>query len=585
MSFSGTTFEQREKETKALKGFLVLSLIGSLGFHVAVLASGVGNYFSRVSPVEEEPIEVTVIDTPEDKKPEQSPQKLEVNEKAEVLTSSTNNSKTETTVKPENPVKPVPLPAKVELPPPQPKQPVVAEPPIQKLVENLRKPIEPIKPQVQPAKPETNVAQKPVDPVPTKAVALANTNPTNSGNSGSNLRDTLRGIRDSSRSQSVATNNVSTSTTPGNGAPGGGGGGGGGGGTSVLTGNGIGSIGGSGTGTGTGNGSGVGSGTGSGTGSGSGSGVGSGTGSGTGSGSGSGVGSGSGSGTGSGNGSGVGSGNNGGERIATTSTTPKLPSSGDGRAACEECNVRYSERARRRKAEGRVAVAVDTDANGKVTNVRLIGSSGDRDLDEEHLRQARNWKLKPSESGRQGVQIATEYAIQGSRRHSQVRKQQQEREERQRQQQTAASSNNTSSEETPRRRRRIEAAVSGGNDVPVTSTRQRRNVESASEQTATSSRESRLNRRLRRANTAEATPTRVRSSEGENSLSNRLRRRQREVTADVRTSGETPQRLRRRRRAVQPSSQPLDSASRLRNALRRSSEAAPAAVPSPGASQ
>jgi hypothetical protein len=59
--------------------------------------------------------------------------------------------------------------------------------------------------------------------------------------------------------------------------------------------------------------------------------------------------------------------------------------------------------------------------------VRLIGSSGDRDLDEEHLRQARNWKLKPSQSGRQGVQIATEYAIEGSRRHSQVRKQQQER--------------------------------------------------------------------------------------------------------------------------------------------------------------
>ncbi|MBE9086704.1 energy transducer TonB, partial [Tolypothrix sp. LEGE 11397] len=343
-------------------------------------------------------------------------------------------------------------------------------------------------------------------------------------------------------------------------------------GTSVLTGNGIGSIGGSGT----GNGSGIGSGTGSGIGSGSGSGIGSGSGSGIGRGSGSGVGSGSGSGTGSGNGSGVGSGNNGGERVATTSTTPKLPSSGDGRAACEECNVRYSERARRRKAEGRVAVAVDTDSNGKVTNVRLIGSSGDRDLDEEHLRQARNWKLKPSESGRQGVQIATEYAIQGSRRHSQVRKQQQEREERQRKQQTAASSNNNSGEETPRRRRRIEAAVAGGNDVPVTSTRQ---------QSTASSRESRLNRRLQRANTAEATPTRVRSSEGENSIGNRLRRRQREVTADVRTSGETPQRLRRRRRTVQPSSQPSDSASRLRNALRRSSQPAPVAAPSPDASQ
>jgi TonB family protein len=533
MSFSGTTFEQREKETKALKGFLVLSLIGSLGFHVAVLASGMGNYFSRVSPVEEEPIEIAVLDTPEEKKvevqptPEQSPQKIEVQEKTELLTSSKSNPQSETIVKPENPVTPVTLPAKVELAPIskptfQPKQPVAQEQPIQKLVENLRKPIEPA---------------KPLD----KSVPLSNDNSSNSSN---NLRETLRGIRDSNSSSSVATSNISGSTTPGNGTPGGGSGGG----TSVLTGNGTGSIGGSGSGIGTGNGSGVGSGNGSG------------------------IGTGNGSGVGSGNGTSSG---NGGERIATASTTPKLPSNGDGRAACQECNIKYSERARRRKAEGRVNVAVDTDSNGNVTNVRLVGSSGDRDLDEEHLRQARNWKLKPSESGRQGVKIATEYAIEGSRRHSQVRKQQQERERQRQREITAASSNNNSSEETPRRRRLIEAAVNGGSDVPVTSTG-----------------ESRISRRLRRstaassANTTEATPTRVRHSERENSLSNRLRRRQREISADVRTSGETPQRLsRRRRREMKPSLQPLDNASRLRNALRRSTESAPVAAPSPSSSQ
>ncbi|BAY10163.1 energy transducer TonB [Calothrix sp. NIES-2098] len=518
MSFSGTTFEQREKETKALKGFLVLSLIGSLGFHLAVLASGIGNYFSRVSPVEEEAIEIAVLDTPQENKlevqpqPEQSPQKLEVQEKTEVLASPT--------VKPENQVNPVTLPAKVELPPPpQPKQ------PIQKLVEKLQKPIEP-------TKPETNVAQKPVAQTTEKP---SNTNSTNSSNSSSNLRDTLRGIRNSNSSQSLI-------TTAGNGRPSGGGGGG----TSVLTGNGTG------------------------VGSGSGSGIGTGKGTGIGSGSGSGVGSGNGSGIGNGNGSGVGNGNNsgnGGERIATTSTTPKLPSTGngegnsrgngDGRAACQECNVRYSERARKRKAEGRVAVAVDTDANGNVTNVRLIGSSGDRDLDEEHLRQARNWKLKPSQNGRQGVQIATEYAIQGSRRHNQVRKQQQEREQRQRQREI--SSNNNSGEETPRRRQRREAGVTEGSD----------------RQSTTSTDASRINQRLR-----------VQRSEGENSLANRLQRRQREVTADVRTSGETPQRLsRRRRRPLQPSAPPSDSASRLRNALRRSAETAPVASPSPNGSQ
>lgn len=228
-----------------------------------------------------------------------------------------------------------------------------------------------------------------------------------------------------------------------------------------------------------------------------------------------------------------------------------------------------------------------------MTNVRLIGSSGDRELDEEHLRQARNWKLKPSESGRQGVQIATEYAIEGSRRHSQVKKQQQEREERQRQSEiAAASSNNNSAEEIPKRRRRIEASVSGGSDVPVTSGRRRRSLDSASEQSAASSEESRVSRRLRRltegssANTAEATPTRVRGSEGENSLGNRLRHRQREVTADSRTSSEAPQGTsRRRRRESSQSSQLSDSGSRLRNALRRIRESTPVAAPSPDSSQ
>lgn len=68
----------------------------------------------------------------------------------------------------------------------------------------------------------------------------------------------------------------------------------------------------------------------------------------------------------------------------------------------------------RRGIEGRVEIAVDTDAQGNVTNVRLIRSSGNRNLDEETLRQARNWKLKPASDGRQGVLVDTEYAIAGS---------------------------------------------------------------------------------------------------------------------------------------------------------------------------
>ncbi len=72
---------------------------------------------------------------------------------------------------------------------------------------------------------------------------------------------------------------------------------------------------------------------------------------------------------------------------------------------------------RRRRIEGRVEVAVDTDQNGNVTNVRLIRSSGNRELDEETLRQAREWKLKPVYGGRQGVKIATEYSRETSQRY------------------------------------------------------------------------------------------------------------------------------------------------------------------------
>ncbi|QKQ74077.1 TonB family protein [Nostoc sp. TCL240-02] len=234
---------------------------------------------------------------------------------------------------------------------------------------------------------------------------------------------------------------------------GGGGGGGGGGGSGVGLGSGSGiAVGtssgtGSGGGTGTGTGGGIGSGTGTGTGSGIGSGSGSGIGSGTGSGTGSGIGSGSGNGI----GNGVGNGNR--PTVATAPTPPKINSSGNGngRAACRECNAKYPEAARRRGVEGRVEVAVDTDAQGNVTNVRVARSSGNRDLDEETMRQARDWKLKPAEGGRQGVSIATEFAIQGSRRSRQVQERKRQREAEERTQQTTAAN---STEEAPKRRRR-----------------------------------------------------------------------------------------------------------------------------------
>ena len=84
------------------------------------------------------------------------------------------------------------------------------------------------------------------------------------------------------------------------------------------------------------------------------------------------------------------------------------------RATCIRCNINYPEFARREGIEGRVEVAVDIDAKGDVTNVRLLRSSGNRRLDEEIKKQASNWKLQPSEGGRQGISIATNFTLEGS---------------------------------------------------------------------------------------------------------------------------------------------------------------------------
>ncbi|MEA5619427.1 TonB family protein [Cronbergia sp. UHCC 0137] len=100
----------------------------------------------------------------------------------------------------------------------------------------------------------------------------------------------------------------------------------------------------------------------------------------------------------------------------------------NGRAVCRECNARYPESARRRGIEGRVEVVVDADDQGNVTNVRIARSSGDSDLDEETLKQARNWKLKPVQGGRQGVSIGTEFALRGSHRHREAQQRKKQRE-------------------------------------------------------------------------------------------------------------------------------------------------------------
>ncbi|MGF1672845.1 MAG: TonB family protein, partial [Rivularia sp. (in: cyanobacteria)] len=64
--------------------FLACSLVGSLLFHIVLLASGIGRLLSRIPQVEEEPVEITLLDIPieeiepkEEIKPKPEPKKIE----------------------------------------------------------------------------------------------------------------------------------------------------------------------------------------------------------------------------------------------------------------------------------------------------------------------------------------------------------------------------------------------------------------------------------------------------------------------------------------------------------------------------
>ncbi|WP_017651896.1 energy transducer TonB [Fortiea contorta] len=495
MGFSGIAVEQRSQEAVALRSFLVYSLMGSLALHAGVLASGVGNFLSRVPETKDEPIEVAIIETPQPQVT-QTPQVEEKEEKPKIIEKSVFTPPVE------------PKPVKVEEPRPEPKN-----APVQKII-----------PQAENREPTRQNSPK-----ITSAVANQ-------------------------------TSKLSSSARTEERAPSGGGGGGG---SSVLTGST-----GSGFASGTGRGTGIGTGVGSGIGSGSGSGVG------------------SGNGTGSTNSNLIGqlrgirdspAVSRGGNEVAVAPKNPVIEapaapvnrSSGNGRAACRECNAKYPEAARRRGIEGRVEVAVDTDDQGNVTNVRVARSSGNRELDEETLRQARDWKLKPAAGGRRGVSIGTEFAIQGSRRHSEVQQRRQQREAEERNQQVA--------EETPRLRRRLQASSNtddSGERIREPQTRRRRSLDAVSSDT-----ESRISRRLisRRSETTSQSA----ASSGGGSLRDSLRRSRRERVVSDASPAQPTRKRRRRADQARPASQ-----TRLIESLRRSRPEAPAAAPeAPAASE
>jgi TonB family protein len=462
MTFSGIAVEQRSKETEALRSFLVYSLIGSVVLHIGILTIGINNLLRRNSEVDNEPLEVTLIETPPvETKP--TPEEIEPEPKIAPpppkVIPEVNN--TRVTLAPE--------------PKPQAIAPVAVTPvklktePVPKVSQNLKTP------QVQQATAPRVLTTQPTNTQPATTQVVEP--------SSNKLRGLLSGIRDARTTQG----NTSTDNSSNTG--------------SNIT---------------------------------------------------------------------VGSGNTnnslpslrrsrGSEAVSTAPSPVKIdsppssnntrndsPRAGNGRAACRECVTNYPEAARRRGIEGNVKVAVDTDDKGNVTNVRIVNSSGNRDLDEETLRQARNWKLKPSASGRTGVAIDTEYAIQGSRRYREVqeRKRQRQRERQAQARQQAASS-------TPSSRESNNTNSSSSTNTE-NRTRRRRLVPTSQPSTAST--------------------TNTRTPDNQRSVRNSLRRVRRERTATESSTQSQPTVTRQRRRIQTQQTQATSSSSssRLRNALRRS---------------
>ena len=439
MGFTGTALEQRGREARALKTFLALSLIGSLGLHLSVLASGIVNHFlKRAQETDEEPIEFVVMDTPAPKpvaKPIEPVKPLQEAPKPKIV----------------EPIKPQPVePPKPVLPQ---KTVVVPQKPLEPLPPVLPKQtvIVPRKPPVQPQKIVTPPVEKPIPKPQPKIPQPTNTQskpePAPKPQSNENLKQTLRDLQNSKASQ--------------------GGGGGGGNTLPVATGSGDGTVR-TGTGTGTGIGTGSGSGVGSGIGSGTGSGIGSGTGSGI--------------------GSGIGSGQGSGKTEVATAPKPRIAAPSQlNFADCVKCDVKYPERAKRRGIEGRPGVAFDVDNNGNVNNVRLVRSSGHKELDEALLKQARDFKLNSAAAGRQNVQLFANFAIAGSRNNQEALQRQRERQEANRQAEQRNREAAVNEEETSGRRRRaiLTTPEAAPQSTPETGTRRRRDIPSAATESTT----------------------------------------------------------------------------------------------------
>ncbi|WYL94865.1 MAG: energy transducer TonB [Gloeotrichia echinulata IR180] len=412
MSLSSTALEQREKEAQTLKSFLLYSLIGSTALHIGVFALALSNLLKRIPQLQEDPIDVVIIETPTP----QQVKPLEITKSqpkvnagggggggSKPIQTQTTTSGTAASLLPLT------------------KQSTVQTGSIQKLVDRLKtpasqptittvppKPIENTAPPVtEPSIVQTGSIQKLVDrlktPPPQPTIATVPSKP---------IENTAPAVTEPSIVQTGSIQKLvdrlktpppqpTIATTP-----------------SAVTGLNVSP--GAGANSSTPQSSASAQASGSATNNSSSNGVGNGSGNGVGNGSGNGV----------GNGSGNGVGNEPKKEDTTVATAPKPPTDNGSRldrADCLKCDIKYPDRARRRGVEGNPEVAVDTDDNGNVTRVRLIRSSGDKELDEAAQRAAQEWKLKPTSGGRQGVKASVNFAIQGSRRHRELQETQRKR--------------------------------------------------------------------------------------------------------------------------------------------------------------
>ncbi|MTJ11162.1 TonB family protein [Anabaena sp. UHCC 0187] len=385
MGLSGVTIEQREKEAEALKTFLFFSFIGSVALHMGVLALAINRFFFRVPEITEKPIEVTILET----MPQEVVQpQVEIKSLPKINSGGGGNNGGEISI----PTEIAPRRIKSSVAP-------IAKQPHAKITHNLISKQSQILTISEPAKKTTPVQTNPIEnttpepattppPVQTKPIQKLDENANTLASTQPQVQTKPTKITPlkSETQPNASSNNIPSNSTASTQLP--------------QNKNILGNLGDhlrNSLGTGNGADNEIGNGTG----------------------------------TGVGNGTGTGVGNETGNKpkpentpIATAPKPTIENSSKLNRADCLQCQIKYPDRARRRGAEGNPEVAIDTDNRGNVTRVRLIRSSGDSELDEAAQKAAQEWKLTPTEAGREGVRASVNFAIKGSQRHRKLQERQ-----------------------------------------------------------------------------------------------------------------------------------------------------------------